>query len=177
MKSDVWEVVPKLENKDMVYSKWIFKIKHEADESIEKYEARFVAHGFSQKEGIDYEETFSPIERYTSIRIIMALAAKMKWKLHQMDANTTFLNDVIEEEVYIEQPPGFEVHDRKTHVCKLKKAMYVLKQAPRAWYGRIDSFLMILGFTKSKFDPNLYFNIVDDGPVIAAICGWLILDK
>jgi hypothetical protein len=166
MKNDVWEVVPKPKNKDVVSSKWIFKIKHAADVSIEKYKAKFVARGFSQKEGIDYEETFSPVAIYTSIRTIMALAAKMKWKLHQMDVKTIFLNDVIEEEVYIEQPPGFEVQDMKTHVCKLKKALYGLKQAPRAWYGRIDSFLMSLGFTKSKVDPNLYFKIVDDGPVI-----------
>jgi hypothetical protein len=83
-----------------------------------------------------------------------------------MDVKTTFLNNVIEEEVYIEQPLDFEVQDRKTHVCKLKNALYGLKQAPRAWYGRIDSFLMILGFTKSKSDPNLYLKIVDDGPVI-----------
>ena len=79
----------------------------------------------------------------------------MKWKLHQMDVKTTFLNGVIEEEIYIEQSRGFEVEDRKTHVCRLKKALYGLKQALRAWYGRIDSFLTSLGFTKSKVDPNL----------------------
>jgi hypothetical protein len=104
--------------------------------------------------------------KYTSIRTIIAFAAKMKWKLHQMDVKTTFLNGVIEEEVYIEQPQGFEVEDRKTHVCKLKKALYGLKQAPRAWYGRIDSFLMSLGFTKSKVDSNLYFKVMNDEPVI-----------
>ena len=109
--------------------KWLFKIKHAADGSIEKYKARFVARGFSQKEGIDYEETFAPVARYTSIRTIIALATKMKWKLHQMDIKTTFLNGVIEE-VYIKKPQGFEVEDKKTHVCKLKKALYGLKQAP-----------------------------------------------
>jgi hypothetical protein len=166
MKNDVWEVVPKPKNKDVVSSKWIYKIKHAADGSIEKHKARFVARGFSQKEGIDYEETFAPVARYTSIRTIIALAAKMKWKLHQMDVKTTFLNGVIEEEVYIEQPQGFEVEDRKTHVCRLKKALYGLKQAPRAWYGRIDSFLTSLGFTKSKVDPNLYFKVMNDEPVI-----------
>jgi hypothetical protein len=122
----------------VVSSKWPFKIKHVADGSIEKYKARFVARGFSQKEGIDYEETFAPVSRYTSIRTIIALAAKMKWKLHQMDMKTTFLNGVIEEEVYIEQPQGFEVENMKSRVCKLKKALYGLKQAPRAWCGRID---------------------------------------
>ena len=133
------EIVPRPKNKDLVSSKCLYKIKHVVDGSIEKYKARFVACGFSQKEGIDYEEMFSPIARYTSIRTIIALAAKMKWKLHQMDMKTTFLNDVIEE-VYIEQPQGFEVEDRKTHVCRLNKALYGLKQAARAWYGRIDSF-------------------------------------
>jgi hypothetical protein len=159
IKNDVWEIVPRLKRKDVVSSKWVYKIKHAIDGSIEKYKARFVARGFSQKEGIDYEETFSPVARYTSIRTIIALAAKMKWKLHQMDVKTTFLNGVIEEEVYIEQPQGFEVEDRKTHVCRLKKACYGLKQAPRPWYGSIGSFLTSLGFTKSKFDSNLYFKV------------------
>ena len=85
---------------------------HAADRSIEKYKERFVARGFSQKEGIDYEETFAPIARYTLIKTIIALAAKMKWKLHQMDVKTTFLNGVIEEEVYIEKPQIFEVENR-----------------------------------------------------------------
>jgi hypothetical protein len=166
VKNDVWEIVPRLKRKDVVSSIWIFKIKHDVDGSIEKYKERFVAHGFSQKEGIDYEETFSPVARYTSIGTIIALATKMKWKLHQMDVKTTFLNGVIEEEVYIEQPQGFEVEDMKTHVCKLKKALYILKQAPRAWYGRIDSFMTSLGFTKSKVDSNLYFKVMNDESII-----------
>ena len=113
MRIDVWDIVPKLEGKSVVSSKWIYKIKHADDGSIEKYKARFVARGFSQKEGINYEETFAPVAQYTSIRSIMALASMMKWDLHQMDVKTTFLNGVIEEEVYIEQPQGFEVEDRK----------------------------------------------------------------
>ena len=104
--------------------------------------------------------------RYTSFRTIIALATKMKWKLHQMDVKTTFLNDVIEEEVYIEQPQGFEVEGRKSHVCRLKKTLYGLKQTPRAWYGRINSFLTSLGSTKSKADSNLYFKIMNNEPVI-----------
>jgi hypothetical protein len=155
MNNEVWEIVPRLKSKDVVSSIWFFKIKHAVDGSIEKYKARFVARGFSQKEGIDYEETFTPVARYTSIRTIIALAAKMKWKMHQMDMKTTFLNGVIKEEVYIEKPQGFEVEDRKSHVYRLKKSLYGLKQAPRAWYGCIDSFLTILGFTKSKEDSNI----------------------
>ena len=102
MNNDVWDIVPKLEGKSVVSSKQIYKIKHAADESIEKYKSIFVARGFSLKEGIDYEETFSPVERYTSIGTIMELASMMKWDLHQMDVKTAFLNGVIEEEVYIE---------------------------------------------------------------------------
>jgi hypothetical protein len=90
----------------------------------------------------------------------------MKWKLHQMDVKTTFLNGVIGEEVYIEQPQGFEVEHMKTHVCKLKKDLYGLKKAPRAWYGRIDGFLTSLGFTKSKDDSNIYFKVMNDEPII-----------
>jgi hypothetical protein len=166
IKNVVWEIVPRPKSKDVVSSKWLFKIKHATNGSIEKYKGRFIARGFSQKEGIDYEEAFSPVARYTSIRTIIAIAAKMKWKLHQMDVKTTFLNGVIEEEVYIEKPQGFEVEDRKSHVCILKKALYRLKQAPRAWYGHIDSFLTSLGFTKSKADSNLYFKIMDNELVI-----------
>jgi hypothetical protein len=166
MKNEVWEIVPRPKNKDVVPSRWLFKIKHAIDGSIEKYKARFVACDFSQKEGIDYEETFSPMARYTSIRTIISLVAKMKWKLHRMDVKTTFLNGVIEEEVYIEQPQGFEVEYRKSHVCRLKKALYRLKQALRSWYVHINSFLTILGFTKSKADSNLYFKIMNDEPII-----------
>ena len=100
-----------------------------------------MAKGYAQKEGINYEETFAPVARYTSIRSIISLATQMGWKIHQIDVKTTFLNGVIEEEVYIEQPEGFETHEQKTHVCRLKKALCGLKQAPRAWYGRIDSYL------------------------------------
>jgi hypothetical protein len=90
----------------------------------------------------------------------------MKWKLHQMDVKIAFLNGFIEEEVYIEKPQGFEVEERKPHVYKLKKALYRLKQAPRAWYGQIDNFLMSLGFTKSKADSNLYFKVMNNEPII-----------
>ena len=121
---------------------------------------------FSQKEGIDYEETFAPIARYTSIRSIPAMAAVMKWKIHWMDVKTAFLNGVVEEEVYVEQPLGFETHERESHVCRLKKSMYGLKQAPRTWYGKIDNFLSSLGFTKSKADSNLYYKAEKGIPVI-----------
>ena len=156
MKNDVWDIVPRLEGRSVVTSKWIYRIKHAADGSVEKYKARFLARGFSQVEGIDYEETFSLFARYTSIQTIISLATSMGWKLHQMDVKTTFLNGEIEEEIYIEQPYVFVIHEKDSHVCRLKKAFYGLKQVPRAWYARIDGHLMSLGFSKSVVDPNLY---------------------
>ena len=127
MKNDVQEIVLIIEKKSSVTSKWIYKIKHSANGSIKKYKARFVARGFSQKEGINYKETFAPIARYTSIRCI---CASILCEIHQLDINTTFLNDVIEEEVYVKQSLGVETHDRKTHVYKYKKALYKLKRHP-----------------------------------------------
>jgi hypothetical protein len=120
-------------------------------------------------EGIDYEETFSSVARYTSIHTIIALVASMGWKLHQIDVKTTFLNGEIDEEVYIEQPKGFMIQDEKTHVCRLKKAMYGLKQAPRAWYKNMDGFSMSLGFNKNIVDPNLYYHIVGNECLILVL--------
>jgi hypothetical protein len=170
MKNDVWEVVPRPEGKSVVTSRWLYKLKHAAEGSIEKYKARFVARGFSQVEGVDYDETFALVARYTLIRAVISIAAKMGWKIHEMDVKTAFLNGLIEEEVYIEQPLGFEVHGRESHVCRLKKALYGLKQAPIAWYSRIDAYLQQLGFEKSEVDPNLYFIVVGEDPLILLLC-------
>jgi hypothetical protein len=169
MKNDVWDIVPRPEGKFAVTSKWIYKIKHTVDRSIERHKTRFVTRGFSQVEGIDYEETFSLFARYTSIRTIIALATSMGWKLHQMDVKIAFLNGEIEEEIYIEQPDGFVIHEKESHVCRLKKALYRLKQAPRAWYARIDGHLMSLGFSKSVVDPNLYYKTVNGEALILVL--------
>lgn len=102
MKNVVWDIEPKLKENSMVTSKWIYKTKHATNNSVEKYKASCVARGFSQKEGIYYKETFVHVSRYTSIRAILLIAAVIKWKLHQMDVKTYFLNNVVEEEVYVE---------------------------------------------------------------------------
>jgi hypothetical protein len=125
-----------------------------------------VGRGFSQVEGVDYDETFASVARYTLIRVVISITAEMGWKIHKMDVKTAFLNGLIEEEVYIEKPLGFEVHGRDSHVCRLKKALYELKQSPRAWYSRIDAYLKQLGFEKSEADPNLYFIMVGEDPLI-----------
>jgi hypothetical protein len=125
----------------MVTSRWIYKLKYVADGNIEKYKARFVARGFLQVEGVDYDETFALVPRYTSIRVVISIVAEMVWRIHQKDVKTSFSNGLIQEEVYIEQPLGFEVHVRESHVCRLKKAFYGLKKSPKAWYSRIDAYL------------------------------------
>jgi len=138
MENNVWDIVPRLEWKSVVSSRWIYKIKHVVYDIIEKFKARFVAIGFSQKDGVEYEESFSPIAKYASIRVVISITSIMRWRIHQMDVKTTFLDDIIEEELYIEKPHGFEVHGRYSHVCRIKNSFYRLKQAPRAWYSKID---------------------------------------
>jgi hypothetical protein len=166
MKNDVWEIVPRPKEKSVVTSKWVYEIKHAVDGSVDKYKVRFIAIWFSQKGGEYYDKTFDPVARYTYIGAIMSLVASMGWSLHQMDVKTTFLNGEIEEEVYIEKPQGFEVHSRDTHVCILKKTLYGLKKAPRSWYARINNYLIILGFSKSHVDPNIYYKVVNNAHVI-----------
>jgi hypothetical protein len=155
----VWEVVLRSVGKSVVTSIWLYKTKYVADGSIEKHKTQFVARGLSQVEGVHYYETFAPITRYTSIRSIISIATKMGWKIHRMDVKITFLNGFIEEEVYIEKPQGFKVSERESHVFLLRKALYVLKQAPRSWYSYIDTYLLQMGFEKSDVDPNLYYII------------------
>jgi hypothetical protein len=166
MHNDVRELVPKPEGKLVVTSRWLFKIKCATNGSIEKHKACFVARGFSQIEGIDYDETFTLVARYTSIRSIMSIVAEMGWKIHQLDVKKTFMNGFIEEEVYIEQPQGFEVLGRESHTCLLKKELYGLQQAPRAWCSRIDSYLVQMGFEKSDAVLNLYYIIRGEDTLI-----------
>ena len=117
VRNNAWEIVPRLVGKSVVDSKWIYKVQQAADGSVEKYKARFVSQGFSHwiKE-IDYEETFAPVAWYSSIWTMLALSAQMGWHIHHMDAKTALLNGIIEGEVYIEQPEGFEIFIRESHV-------------------------------------------------------------
>ena len=160
-KNSTWEIFPRPVDKSIVGSRWIYKVKQAFDGSFEKYMARFVAWGFSQIELINYEETFAPVARYSFIRTILALSAQMGWCIHKMDAKTVFLNGIIEEEVYIEQPEWFEIFSSESHVCRLKRALYGMRQAPHAWYTQIDSYFTGLGFTKIEADANLYHILVE----------------
>ncbi|XP_074576648.1 uncharacterized protein LOC141833162 [Curcuma longa] len=132
-RSDVWELVPRPSDNTIVTTKWVFRNKLDDQGKVTRNKARLVARGFNQVEGLDYDETYAPVARLESIRILLGYAAYMGFKLHQMDVKSAFLNGFIKEEVYVEQPPGFENVDYPNHVYKLKKALYGLKQAPRAW--------------------------------------------
>ena len=134
----------------------MYKTKLNLDGSVQKHKARLVAKGYAQKPGIDYNETFAPVARLDTIRTLIALAAKNSWKMYKLDVKSAFLNGVLQEEVYVEQPDGFIVQGEEDKVYKLHKALYGLKQAPRAWYGEIDSYLVQCGFKRSTSEATLY---------------------
>ena len=132
--------------KNVVGSRWVFKLKNNSDGSVERYKARFVAQGYSQSEGVDYQEVFSPVARYSTIRSLLAVANIYDWEIHQMDVKTAFLQEDLEEEIYMRQPDGYIDNDKPSHVCKLKKSIYGLKQAARCWNSAIDSHLKSNGY-------------------------------
>ena len=153
-----WVLVPKGVTQKPIGCKWVFKVKHNSDGSVARYKARLVAKGFAQTYGIDYEETFSPVAKMTTIRTLLAVAAAKSWKLYQLDVKNAFLNGDLLEEIYMEQPEGY-VHPKfSTYICKLKKALYGLKQAPRVWYHKLVVYLMQNGFRELDADPSLFVN-------------------
>ena len=154
--NDVWDLVKLPANRKAVGSKWVYKQKIGPDGSVERYKARLVAQGFSQKYGLDYDETFSPVVRFESLRTLISLAVQNGMKLHQMDVTTAFLNGELEDEVYMRQPEGFVSKGQEDLVCKLKRSIYGLKQSPRCWNFALDSHLKKMGFEQAKGDPCLY---------------------
>jgi hypothetical protein len=158
-----WSLVHPKQAQNLIDCKWVFKVKRKADGSIDRYKARLVAKGFKQRYGLDYEDTFSPVVKAATIRLILSIAVSRGWILRQLDVQNAFLHGVLEEEVFMRQPPGYEDKARPEYVCKLNKSLYGLKQAPRAWYSRLSAKLLQLGFSASKGDTSLFF--YSKGPV------------
>ena len=141
----------------IIQTKWVFRTKLKADGSLDKYKAQLVAKGFQQNACIDILETFSPVIKPSTIRIIFTLAISKGWDIQQIDVNNAFLNGDLHEDVFMTQPEGFEDPIKPNHVCKLCKALYGLKQAPRAWFEKLKSALLSWGFKKSVSDTSLFF--------------------
>ncbi|KAK2426944.1 putative mitochondrial protein [Trifolium repens] len=168
-RSEVWDLVPRPDKVNVIGTKWIFKNKSDEKGVITRNKARLVTQGYTQIEGLDFEETFAPVARLESIRLLLGVACILKFKLYQMDVKSAFLNGYLHEEVYVEQPKGFTDHVYPNHVYKLKKALYGLKQAPRAWYERLTQFLVGQGYRKGGSDQTLFVKQVKGKFMIAQI--------
>ena len=144
-------------------SKWIFKRKMKVDGSIDKYKARLVIQGFRQKEGIDYFDTYAPVARITTIRLLLALAATHNLVIHQIDVKTAFLNGELDEEIYMKQPEGFVMSGNEHKVCKLVKSLYGLKQAPKQWHQKFNDVVLSNGFALNQADKCVYSKLYTSG--------------
>ncbi|KAL3506653.1 hypothetical protein ACH5RR_032035 [Cinchona calisaya] len=155
-KNETWNLVDLLEGKNVIGLKWVFKTKYDTDCSVQKYKFKLVARGYSQQQGIDFDETFSPIAHFEIVKTILAMAAQLKWKVYQFDIKSAFLNANLEEKVYVNQLDGFVVKGAEEKVYKLNKELYGFKQALRAWYNKVDSYFRKNGFERSKNEPTMY---------------------
>ena len=166
-RNDVWTLVPKLEGEHIIGTKWIFCNKTDEEGNVIHNMAHLMAQGYSQMEGVDFDESFALVAHMESIRILLALACHLKFKLYQMDVKTAFLNRFLKEYVYIAQPKGFIDPHFPDHVLYLKKALYGLKQAPRAWYDWLIEYLVSRGFTRGQADQTLFIK-KENGELIVA---------
>ena len=164
--NNVWELVELPEDRKVVGSKWVYKVKVDSDGRMERCKARLVAQGFSQRRGDDYDETFSPVVRMESLRAVVGLAVRNGLSLHQLDVTTAFLNGRLEEVVYMRQPEGFVAEGSEHLVCRLKRSIYGLKQSSRCWNSTIDGYLKQLGFLQSNSDPCVYIAAVGEMAVV-----------
>ena len=163
-----WVLVPRSEASNILTSRWIFNVKDLPDGGY-KAKARLVARGFQQVQGVDYNETYAPVVKLTSIRILLAIVAHFDLELHQMDVVTAFLNGEMDEDVYMEQPEGCQNTSKPDHVCKLVKALYGTKQGPRMWNVKIDDFLKDLKFRSSTYDPCIYIRYLKGKMLLVAL--------
>ena len=162
-------MVPKPKDRTIIGIKWVLRTKPDEQGTFTRNKARLVVQVYNQEEGIGYEDSFAPVARIEAIRILIAFAAHMEFKLYQMDVKSAFLNGYLKEEVYVMQPPGFENNEFPNYVFKLHKALYGLKQALRAWYVRLSNFLLKNGFKRGKVDNTLFLKTKGDHLLIVQV--------
>ncbi len=167
--NETWDLVKLPKGCKTIGSKWVFKLKHGKSGEIERFKCRLVAKGFAQKYGIDYDETFSPVVRFSSIRVLLAYAIQNDMEIHQMDVVTAFLNGNLDETIYMEQPDGYAVPGKENHVCKLKKSLYGLKQSPRCWNTVFQEYMHRTGFQQSPADACVYIQDAEEAIAIVAV--------
>ncbi|GJX90901.1 retrovirus-related pol polyprotein from transposon TNT 1-94 [Tanacetum coccineum] len=166
---DVWVLVSTPDNIKPLTLKWLFKNKHDEENTVIQKKTRLVMRGYRQEEGIDFEESFALVSRMEAIRIFLAYVAHKSFTVFQMDVKTAFLHGTLKEDVYVCQPEGFIDTDHPSHVYKLKKALYGLKQAPRAWYDELLTFLLHNHFFKGTIDPTLFIRRFDDDILVVQV--------
>lgn len=158
-KNKTWSLIPLPLGKTAIGCKWVFSVKENLNGTIQRNKARLVAKGFRQREGIDFHETFSPVVKPTTTRVLLSLALTHNWSIRKIDISNVFLNGVLKEDVYMQQPPGFENGD-KTLVYKLHKSLYGLKQALQAWFESLSKLLLSFGFVFSRCDKSLFMKTI-----------------
>ncbi|KAJ0941493.1 putative RNA-directed DNA polymerase [Helianthus annuus] len=155
-RNKTWSLVELPKGKKVIGLKWVFKLKKDAEGNVTKHKARLVAKGYVQRKGVDFDEAFAPVARLETIRLLLALAAKEGWVVHHLDVKSAFLNGDLEEEVYVSQPDGFVIEKKENCVYKLRKALYGLRQAPRAWNAKLDKTLKDMGFKRCSQEQVVY---------------------
>jgi histone deacetylase 1/2 len=170
LQNNTWDLVPAKSNINLVGNKWVYRIKTHANGTVERYKARLVAKGYHQQHGVDFLETFSPVIKQGTIRLVLSIALSQRWCIRQLDIQNAFLHGLLDEEVYMCQPQGYIHPDFPTHICRLKKSLYGLRQAPRSWFSRLTDQLLQYGFVGSKSDPSLY--ILQTASFQVMVSGW-----
>jgi hypothetical protein len=158
-----WTLVPPPNGANIVSSKWVYKFKTDSDGSIARFKARLVARGFTQVAGVDYEETFAPTAKFTTIRLMLSLACSLQWPVEQADIDTAFLWAELEDDIYMQQPPGHEDPDNPHYVCKLLRSLYRLKQSAHLWNQLLSKTLIDLGFRQLVTDPTCFVKMDEQG--------------
>ncbi|XP_062544965.1 uncharacterized protein LOC134211764 isoform X1 [Armigeres subalbatus] len=167
--NDTWTLTELPPGRKPIKCKWVYKTKYDANGNVDRHKARLVVKGFSQRKGVDYDETYSPMVRHSSLRYLFALSAKHGFYIDQMDATTAFLQGELTEEIYMEQPSCFERSTKRNLVCRLNKALYGLKQSSRVWNAKLNAALQSFGLIRSKYDSCLYYRIDGKQTLFVAI--------